>query len=144
MCILFDMNTPTTVLGFDFGMRHIGVAVGQSITKTARGLAVITAHQGIPDWKKIATLITQWHPDALIVGLPLDMEDKETQITKAAKQFGQQLFQHFQLPIHYIDEKLSSREARTLLMEKREKLEKNKIDKMAAQLILESWLSQNS
>lgn len=138
------MNTPVTVLGFDFGMRHIGVSVGQSITKTARGLEVIAAHQGIPDWKKISTLIAQWYPDALIVGLPFDMEDKETQITKAAKQFGQQLFDHFQLPVHYIDEKLSSKEARLLLMEKREKLEKANIDKMAAQLILQTWLSQNS
>lgn len=62
------------LLGFDFGMKRIGVAVGQTVTKTARPLTVIQAAQGIPQWDALSKLIKTWQPDALVVGIPLNMD----------------------------------------------------------------------
>ena len=137
------MNT-LTLLGFDFGMRHIGVAIGQTITKTASSLTTLTAYQSQTPWAEICRLIEQWAPDALVVGLPIDMREQETFITIAAKDFAAQLQQRFKLPVHLIDEKLSSKEARALLVEQGIKLDKANIDKMAAQLILQSWLNNQT
>jgi putative Holliday junction resolvase len=137
------MNT-LILLGFDFGMRYIGVSVGQTITKTARSLTTLTTHQDQPPWKEIDLLIQQWAPNALVVGLPIDMKEQETFITVAARDFATQLQQRFKLPVHLIDEKLSSREARAMLVEQGIKLDKENVDKMAAQLILQSWLNSNT
>ena len=129
-----------TALGFDFGTKSIGIAVGQQITGTARGLGTVKAH----DWQAIAQLIDKWQPDILIVGLPIDMVEKETPITKAARKFSQLLKERFKLPIEMIDEKLSSREARMILQSKDQRYEKKDIDALSAELILQSWLNEQS
>jgi putative Holliday junction resolvase len=78
-----------TALGFDFGAKNIGIAVGQDLTKTANPLTVIKAKDGKPQWEEIQDLIDQWKPDILIVGLPLNMDGTEQAMTQAAKKIRQ-------------------------------------------------------
>lgn len=133
---------PRTVLGFDFGLRRIGVAAGQMITKTASAVSTLPARQGIPDWTRVAKLIKEWRPDALIVGIPLNMDGSEQAITLAARQFAAALQQQFKLPVYEADERLTTREARLQLSEQNDlKLfNHQKIDSLAACLIVETWM----
>ena len=129
-----------TVFGFDYGTKRIGVAVGQTLTKTANALTQIS-HSDQPDWQKIDALMTEWAPTMLVVGLPLNMDDSLSNTAKAAKQFAQQLQQRYQLPTELIDERLSSREARERLQQQgKRNPDKQTINSMAAQIILENWL----
>ena len=129
-----------TVFGFDFGSKRIGIAVGQTLTKTAHALTQIN-NNAEPQWSNLDSLITQWQPKTLIVGLPLNMDDTVGHSAKAAKKFAQQLQERYQLPVELIDERLSSREARERLQQQgRKKPDKTAINSMAAQIILENWL----
>lgn len=130
------------ILGFDFGLKHIGVASGQTFTRTAQPLTSISANNGVPDWNHITDLIKTWKPDALIVGIPLNMDGTEQPITHAARNFLHELEQRFLLPVYAVDERLSTVEARTRLFEKGgyKALNKKAIDSVSAQLIAESWL----
>ena len=138
-------NPPETLLGFDFGTKRIGVAIGQMITKTARPLCVIPAKNGVPHWETIAKLIKDWQPDALVVGVPLNMDGTEQPLTRAAKKFSDLLHERFQLPVHGIDERLSSVEARARLFDAGgyKALKNTAIDSIAAQLILQNWLTRD-
>lgn len=135
-----------TLLGFDFGTKSIGVAVGQTVTKSAKPLTVIKVKDDNIDWSKVARLIDEWKPDALIVGLPLNMDGSEQAITQIVTKFADDLRRKFNLPVHLIDERLTTVEARAKLFEEQggyRALQKPAIDAMAAQLILESWMQQN-
>lgn len=133
-------------LCFDFGMKRIGVAVGQSVTKTANPLPYLNAQAGVPVWENLRKLIDEWRPKALIVGLPLNMDGTEQNITEAAKQFMQTLEERYHLPVHAIDERLSSVAAREHLFEKGgyRALKRGHIDSVAASIMLESWLKTSS
>lgn len=135
-----------TLLGFDFGLRRIGVAVGQEITGTARPLVTLTSLNGAVDWPAIGRLIAEWRPGALIVGLPLHMDGTEHDLTRAARRFGNRLSGRYNLPVFFIDERLSSDEAeRQLVSEGRGgRQHKQAIDQIAAQLILQNWLDQHA
>ena len=122
-----------TLLGFDFGTHKIGIAVGQSITGTATPLMTIQAKKRKPDWDQINRLVEEWHPDEMVVGLPFEMTGNEAEIADKAKRFSRQLQGRYQLPVHLIDEKLTSREAWDRLGHQA----------MAAKLILETWLSEH-
>ena len=129
---------PITLLCFDYGTKRIGVAVGQTLTNTATPVGVISSHQGRPDWKRLALLIEQWRPQALIVGNPLKMDGERQAITAQADRFARQLKGRFALPVHLADERLTSVEA--LAREGKRK----DIDPVAAQIILEGWLGQRA
>ena len=133
-------------LGFDFGLRHIGVAIGQTITHTARPLTSLKAKAGIPGWPELTHLIQIWHPQALVVGIPLNMDGTEQAITRAAKSFANSLGKRYQLPIYTVDERLSTVEARAQLFASGgyKALEKENIDQLAATLILQNWLDKQS
>lgn len=133
------------VLGFDFGLKRIGVAVGQMITKTARPLVTVKAKEGIPEWDVIRKLIKTWRPDALIVGIPLNMDGTEQPITLNARQFAESLHEQFQLPVHGVDERLTTKDAREQIFRKGgyKALQNEQIDSVAAQLILETWLTES-
>ncbi len=128
------------ILGFDYGERRIGVAVGEHLTRTARPLTTLTSRDGKPDWTAIHHLLEEWHPARLVVGLPLHLDGKEQSMTDRARRFGNQLHGRFGLPVSYADERLTSAEATRLLAGKDHN--KAAIDKVAAQLILQSWLEQ--
>lgn len=134
----------TKVLGFDFGTKRIGIAFGQSITATASPITTVTAKNGTPNWHDIDTLIQTWQPDQLIVGLPLNMDGTEQTVTIQAKAFGKQLQQRYQLPLEFVDERLTSQAAKWEIVEKQDKKKDLKrIDTYAACLIVESWLSSH-
>jgi putative Holliday junction resolvase len=138
------MNSARTVLGFDFGMKNIGVAVGQELTYTANPLAVIKAKDGIPNWDDIAKLLQQWKPQLLIVGLPLNMDGSEQEMTAAARRFGNRLNARFKLPIDWQDERLTTFEALDQLgiNNKMQSNTRGDADRISAQLILQSWLNK--
>lgn len=130
-------------LGFDFGFKRIGVAVGQRLTCSATPLATLAARQGIPDWKDVEKLITQWRPDALIVGFPTCIDDTELYTTEAARRFAKKLAKLCHLEVHLVDERLSTVEARSYLFERGgfKKIKKTEVDSIAACIILEQWLN---
>ncbi|AMP90686.2 TPA: Holliday junction resolvase RuvX [Legionella pneumophila] len=132
-------------LGFDFGYKRIGVAVGQRLTCSASPLSTIEAKAGIPDWNAIQKVITQWNPQALIVGLPTCIDDSELYTTSAARRFAKQLHKRFTLPVHLVDERLSTVEARGYLFEQGgyRRIKKAEVDSIAACVILEQWLQQS-
>jgi putative Holliday junction resolvase len=143
-----------TLLGFDYGLKRIGVAVGQELTGTATALVTIRATDGKPDWEAITRLIEQWNPDELVVGLPLNMDGTFHDLSYKAQRFGNQLNGRYNLRAHFMDERLSSLEAERQLNNSRQaqiknaqkkksrKIQKADIDKIAAKVILESWLDQ--
>jgi putative Holliday junction resolvase len=138
------MTTPRTILGFDYGLKNIGVAVGQELTSTANPLTVIKARDGIPNWDEVQTLLDQWKPQLLIVGLPFNMDGTEQRMTAASRKFGNRLNGRFQIPVEWQDERLSTYEALEQLGI-RSKLQANKrddVDRISAQIILQSWLNQ--
>ncbi|NKB46602.1 MAG: Holliday junction resolvase RuvX [Legionellales bacterium] len=132
---------PDVVLGFDFGMKRIGVAVGQTITDQARPLTTLTAIQGLPNWAEVDELIHQWQANALIVGIPTTVNNQVQYTTEAARQFAEQLRQQFHLPVHEVDERFSTVAARQQVFEHGgySRLTKTEIDAVAAQLIIEHW-----
>ena len=137
------MSELRTFLGFDFGMRNIGVAVGQELTRTANPLTVIKAREGIPNWDHIKTLLDQWAPQLLVVGLPLNMDGSEQEMTAAARRFSNRLNGRFHIPIDWQDERLTTFEALDQLGI-RSKMQSNRredVDRISAQLILQSWLN---
>jgi putative Holliday junction resolvase len=125
------------VLGFDFGLRRIGVAVGQTITQTASPEAIVKSKDGKPDWAHISTLFESWKPVAIVVGLPFHLDGTEQALTQPARKFGQRLSGRYQCPVFYMEEQLSSIEAES------RHLQQTHIDDHAAQIILENWLAAN-
>jgi putative Holliday junction resolvase len=132
------------VLAFDFGMKRIGVAVGQTVTKTARSYGMLKAEQGEPNWQQVQSIIKEWQPIALVVGIPLNMDGTEQKITQHAKDFAQALNEHTKLPVYGVDERLTTVEARDRIFEQEgyKGLQKASVDAMAAKIILESWLRE--
>lgn len=132
-------------LAFDFGLRRIGVAVGNSLSGQARSLTTLH-HHGNPIWSEISQLVSEWRPTALIVGLPLLDDGTEQPITNHAREFMHELRRRFGLPVHAIDERYSSVEAQDRLRNQRasgtrkRRVKKGDTDAVAAQVILETWL----
>ncbi len=128
------------LLGFDYGTKRMGVAVGQAVTGSARPLETVRVKNGTPDWITISRLIHTWEPFALVVGLPLEVDGAEWEMTQAVQRFSRQLHGRYLLPVHLMDERLSSRAAKTLLHEQGKAFDE--VDPVAAQLILESWMTE--
>ncbi|MFQ3208479.1 MAG: putative Holliday junction resolvase [Glaciecola sp.] len=132
----------STSIAFDYGTKSIGVAVGQMITGTASPLSAIKANDGIPNWQTIADIFAEWQPDNLLVGLPLNMDGTEQELTKRARKFASRLHGRFGLVVHTFDERLSTVDAKARLFELGgfKKLTKEKVDSVSACLIYESWV----
>jgi putative Holliday junction resolvase len=133
-------------LGFDYGEKTIGVAVGNDSSCQAHPLAAVRVIRGQPEWDKIGQLIEEWQPAALVVGLPLNMDGSENLVTPRARKFGNRLNGRYNLPVHMVDERLTTRDARTELYNAgvTEKRHKPVLDKLAAQAILQTFLSEPS
>ncbi|HDK38541.1 MAG TPA: Holliday junction resolvase RuvX [Thiolapillus brandeum] len=131
-----------TLLGFDYGTRKIGIAIGQQLTATATPLTTLQLVRNKPDWDSIQSLIDEWQPDALVVGLPIGPDEQDTPMTDAARKFSRQLEGRFHLPVHLADERLTSREAWSRIGGIAIR-DVTCIDSMAAKLILETWFSAN-
>ena len=133
--------TPETLVAFDFGRKRIGVAVGQSVTGTAAPLATLLAQDGQPDWNEVEHIITTWQPAALVVGLPCHLNGTEQDITREAKRFARRLKGRYGLPVHLVDERLTSYEAERRMEEQR-RSNTIDVDQIAAQIILQNWFDQ--
>lgn len=137
---------PRTLLGFDFGTRNIGVAVGQELTHSTSPLETVPAQNGNPDWNLISRLITAWRPQALVVGIPLHLDDSEQDMTHAARRFANRLKGRYHLPVFEADERLTSLAAESIMNERegrrRPRTGDDRSHQLAAQLILETFFSQ--
>jgi len=138
--------TPETIIAFDFGLRRIGVAVGQQVTSAAGPLTVIANGENGPDWQKIAALLDEWRPARLIVGMPSHADGSPSALTDAVNEFVDALGR-FGLPVATVDERYSSIEAEAILRSQRAgglagRISKARIDSGAAALIAERWLKK--
>lgn len=131
------MESYRILLGFDFGMKNIGVAVGQSITKSATPLKKIPAKNGIPSFKVIEEIIQEWGVNLIIIGYPINMDGSEQKITHAAKKMGEKLYQKFKIPIVFVDERLSTYEAK-----KYKKSPGINGHSLSAKVVVESWFKE--
>lgn len=134
-----NANKPKSLLGFDYGLKQIGVANGQTLTSSASGLTILKAVDGIPNWSQVEKLLNEWKPDLVIVGLPLNMDDSESELSSRARKFARRLQGRFAVEVEMVDERLTSREAKMLGHEQGTQ-DLTKIDHIAASLILQSWL----
>lgn len=132
---------PRSVLAFDFGTRKIGIASGQSVTGSGSPLPAIPCRQQQPDWAAIEAVIREWRPDTLVVGLPLNMDDSESELSTRARRFARQLNGRFNLPVFMVDERLSTREARDRLGDDYRGGPDARVDSLAAVLMIESFFS---
>ncbi|MGD8484723.1 MAG: Holliday junction resolvase RuvX [Thioalkalispiraceae bacterium] len=137
-----------TLLGFDFSKNRIGIAVGNELTGSITPLETLTARNQKPDWDGLTRLINEWQPDLCVVGLPLTEDGEEQEASQAARRFANQLNGRYQVPVELVDERYSTREAQSLIqasaMSKKDRQNKTNIDKIAAQLILQSWLENHA
>jgi len=136
---------PVCALGFDVGARRTGVAVGNTLSGTARALAVLAVQEGQPDWNLLDRLLREWSPQHLVVGEPLTLEGEAQPATHRARRFAQALHQRYRLPVDLVDERSSSKEAdRRFAQARRDGQAKRSqaelLDAVAAQIILERWL----
>lgn len=132
------MERHQRVIAFDFGLRHIGVASGQTITGSASPLDELRANRGEPDWNAVKRLVREWRPDVLLVGLPLNMDDTDNHITVRARAFASALHRQTNVPVLLVDERLSTRAANDTLLAGREHKHHHG---MAACVIAETWLN---
>lgn len=130
-----------TAIGFDFGKKYIGVAVGQEITGTASALGSVKAKEGIPHWESLEQYLSDWQPDYIVVGLPLNMDGTEQQLTKDARKFGNRVFGRFGIPVEFKDERLTTAAAKEQLFASGgyRNLSKDNVDAESAKLIIESF-----
>jgi putative Holliday junction resolvase len=136
-------SAPFTALAFDFGLVKIGVAAGQSLLGTAQALAPLKARDGAPQWEQVQALLAQWQPQVLVVGLPLNMDGSDNDITVRARRFANRLSGRFGVAHVLWDERLSTREAKEIALGHghRGNFHEAPVDSFAAQLILESWFN---
>ena len=134
-----------TYLGFDFGVRKIGVAVGNLETGIASPLVTILAVEQKPDWLKISELIGGWQPTGLVVGVSRQEDGSDNLVTPRIMRFCRQLEGRYVLPVHQVDERLSTFEAKQLLFDETgvnaTTLWKVQ-DQVAASLILQTWFGE--
>ncbi|MGQ4003452.1 Holliday junction resolvase RuvX [Francisellaceae bacterium CB300] len=132
------------LLGIDYGRARIGIASGQMITKTASPIGTVEAFDGVPNWIELDKVMKRWNPSDIIIGLPLDTKDLDTDITRDARKFAIEIEERYKKPVHLINEAYSTREARWRLESvKDKKVSHIKVDAIAACVILETWMSEN-
>jgi len=133
-----------TVLAFDFGTRRIGVAVGNTLTRTANPLATIDDERTERRFAAIGALVAEWRPATLVVGLPTHADASEHEMTQRARRFARQLEGRFHLPVVIIDERWTTQDAQAVLDAAGTTGRKVRAvrDSVAAQLILQSWFDQ--
>lgn len=131
-----------TYLGFDYGAKKIGIAVGQALTRTARELDTVRVKGSSPDWRRISEHVEVWRPAAFVVGLPLDTRGDETNMSRLARRFGQTLANRYNLTVYWVNEFLSTEAARQALSAQDRRSAVAIKDQVAARLILETFLNE--
>jgi len=134
-----------TILAFDFGLSRIGVAVGNSLLGTTTPLPVLRAKEGIPQWPALDALVSEWRPDLLVVGEPLNMDGSASELGARAAKFARRLHGRLGLDVVMVDERLSSFAAKQTSREQghRGDFRRQPVDSLAAELILQTWFAEN-
>lgn len=132
-------------MGFDFGTVRIGVAIGETLTGLAHPLTMIPSEPLARRFEQIGALLAEWQPNQIIVGLPTSLEGAEHEMTQRCRRFGNQLHGRFNLPVTWVDERLSSAEAEQRLRQTGQtaRATKANVDAVAAQILLQQWLDQH-
>ena len=138
------MSAHETIIAIDFGLRNIGVAVGNTLSLTSRPLTILQARDGVPDWDALCSIFDEWRPDRILVGNPLNMDDSESDMGRQAARFARRIEGRFGLTVTLVDERLSSREAKAnaLAAGHRGDFASIRVDDEAAAIILTTWLHQ--
>jgi putative holliday junction resolvase len=137
---------PEVVLAFDLGRRRIGVACGDTMSRSASPLGAVAVGPGGARWAAIESLLREWQPALLVVGLPYNADGSESGAAGEARDFGRELTRRYALPVELVDERYSSLEAATRLKGarasglRRRRVAKTDVDAAAACIILERWL----
>lgn len=127
------------ILSFDFGTKKIGVAVGQTKTRTSSPLEVIFNKNNVTNWSKIHSIVEEWRPELILVGKPLNMDGTDSDIMKTVNIFFKKLNKITNIPCEYVDERLTSFEARQNFLE----IKTDLVDAHAAKILIDHWLSEN-
>lgn len=136
-----DFNSPQLIIAFDFGTQKTGMAVGSSMIESATPLALFPMKDGIPNWDKLLKIIKQHQPNLFLVGLPLNMDDSESELSTRARKFARRLRHQTNIETLMVDERLTTREARDELdhYHAQGRAKKLAADSIAAALFIESW-----
>jgi len=145
-----ESDRPKLVLAFDFGLRRIGVACGDTLSRNASALETVPAGPTGPRWELIAAMLRDWQPDMAVVGLPYNVDGSENDMTGAARSFAAELVRRFGIEVVMVDERYSSLEAAARLQTAREsglrrrRVAKSDVDAAAACVILERWFTEKT
>jgi putative holliday junction resolvase len=145
-----ESSRPKIVLAFDFGLRRIGVACGDSVSRNTSALETVPAGPKGPRWELIAAMMRDWQPDMAVVGLPYNVDGSDNEMTGAARDFAAELGRRFGLEVVMVDERYSSLEAAARLQAEREsgmrrrRVAKSDVDAAAARVILERWFTEKT
>ena len=145
-----DLSRPQVVLAFDFGLRRIGVACGDTVSRSASALETVPSGPNGPRWEMIGAMIRDWQPDMAVVGLPYNVDGSESDMTGAARGFAAEIARRYTLEVAFADERYSSLDAEARLKSAREaglrrgRVAKSDIDAAAACLILERWFTEKT
>ena len=136
-----DLKTSQSIMAFDFGTQKMGIAIGQSSIESANPLPLFVMKDGIPDWNQLLKLVKEWQPNLFLVGLPLNMDDSESELSARARKFARRLRHQTNIETWMVDERLSTRAARDELSHYHAQGRGKKLsaDSLAATLFIESW-----
>ena len=145
-----ESSRPKVILAFDFGLRRIGVACGDTVSRSASALETVPSGPEGPRWELIASMMRDWRPDMAVVGLPYNADGSESDMTTAARSFAAELAERFGVEVVMVDERYSSLEAGARLQSAREsglrrrRVAKSDVDAAAACVILERWFTEKT
>jgi len=136
-----DVNAPNTIMAFDFGTQRRGMAVGQALSESASPLPLFPMKDGIPNWDELLKIVKNHQPSLFLVGLPLNMDDSESELSTRARKFARRLRHQTNIETLMVDERLTTREARDELdhYQAQGRGKKLSADSIAAALLIESW-----
>lgn len=136
-----DLPKHELLMAFDFGTQKMGIAVGQSLIESSTPLALFPMKDGIPNWDELLKIVKQYQPSLFLVGLPLNMDDSESELSTRARKFARRLRHQTNITTWMVDERLTTREARDELShyQAQGRAKKLAADSLAAALFIESW-----
>jgi putative Holliday junction resolvase len=143
-------GAPQLVLALDFGRRRIGVACGDTVSRTARPLSAVPNGPAGPRWQELAAHVREWQPALIVVGLPYNVDGTESGMSGAARSFAGEFAARYALPVRLVDERYSSIEAGERLRAQRnsglrkQRVAKSDVDAAAACVILERWFLEST
>lgn len=136
-----NIQNMQSIMAFDFGTQKMGLAIGQSSISSSNPLPLFMMKDGIPDWNQLLKLVKEWQPNLFLVGLPLNMDDSESELSARARKFARRLRHQTNIETWMVDERLTTREARKELefYQEQGRAKRLSADSFAASLLIQSW-----